>query len=155
TALPYGPYTEHQVTSPIVGTVYMKDAKDINGNSLNDSSTSFNETYITNASGEIPQRSNVMITSGFSLPGFDGKMRAFRVYKPEVDASKPTGYKFTNDGRRLWVACAPGTATTGLSTTPCTSLTTSQRNIYTALSDGTVVAFTTANAATLKDYLLP
>src|SRR6185436_12439611 len=84
-----------------------------------------------------------------------GKMRAFRVYKPEVDASKPTGYKFTNDGRRLWVACAPGTATTGLSTTPCTSLTTSQRNIYTALSDGTVVAFTTANAATLKDYLLP
>ncbi|MBI4265787.1 MAG: hypothetical protein HY657_15535 [Acidobacteria bacterium] len=153
--LPFGPYTEHQVTSPIVGTVYLKDAKDVHGDPLDDSSTSFNETYITNASGEIPQRSNVLITAGFSLPGFDGKMRAFRVYKPEEDASKPIGYKFTADGTRLWVACAPGTATPGFLTTPCSSLSTSQRNIYTALPDGTVVALTTGNAPSLKDYLLP
>lgn len=160
TLLPYGPYSEHQVTSPIVGTVNLKDAFDINRNSLNDSTTPFNETYITNGNSEIPQRSNVLITSGFSLPGFDGKMRAFRVYRPALpgvgESTPSTGYKFVADGRRLWVACAPGTTPSGVTTTsPCASLSTSQRKIYTALPDGTVVAFTTANVLLLKDYLLP
>ena len=156
TALPLGPYTEHQVTSPVIGTVYLKDGQDINGNPLDDSATDFDETFITKTDGsEIPQRSNVMVTAGFSLPGFDGRLRAFRMYKPEEDSTKSVGYKFSADGTRLWVACAPGTETTGVSSTPCTSLTTSQRNIYTALPDGTVVAFTAANASTLQPYLLP
>ena len=43
-----------------------------------------------------------MITAGFSLPGFDGALRAFRTYKPVADSTKPTGWKFVNDGTRLW-----------------------------------------------------
>ena len=35
-----------------------------------------------------------MITTGFSLPGFDAKLRAVRVYRPVVDPSKSVGYKF-------------------------------------------------------------
>ncbi len=159
TALPYGPYTEHQVTSPIIGTVYLKGAKDIHGDALDDADTAFDETYITNGSAEIPQRSNVMVTSGFSLPGFDGKLRAFRVYrpaKPETgESTPPLGYKFKSDGTRLWVACAPGTPTSGLTSTPCLSLSTDDRNIYTVLPDGTMVAFTAGNAADLLEYLLP
>ena len=34
--LPYGPQTEFQVTSPVVGTVNLKGLTDINGTSLND-----------------------------------------------------------------------------------------------------------------------
>jgi hypothetical protein len=159
TLLPYGAYSEHQVTSPIIGTVYLKDAKDIHGNPLDDPDTDFDETYITNGSSEIPQRSNVMITSSFTLPGFDGKLRAFRVYrpaKPETgETAPPLGYKFVADGTRLWVACAPGTPTSGTSSTPCLSLSTNDRNIYTVLPTGQMVAFTKDNAADLQPYLLP
>ena len=33
----------------------------------------------------LPQRSNVLITAGFSMPGFDGRIRAYRAYKPIAD----------------------------------------------------------------------
>jgi hypothetical protein len=133
---PYGFSTEHQVTSPIVGTINLENARDINGIVLD-------KTVILHpvTSAKIPQRSNVMITAGYSLPGFDGKLRAIRVYMPVADATKPIGYKFSSEGdweRRLWVASAPDAAS---------------RNIYTALPDGTVVAFTSANAAALRQYL--
>jgi Tfp pilus tip-associated adhesin PilY1 len=130
---PYGFSTSHQVTSPIVGSVNLKDAKDINGLSLPD-------TYIENPTTGtvIPQRSNMMITSGFVLPGFGMKLQAFRTYKPVVDGSKAVGYKFVSDGTKLWEASAPAAAL---------------RNIYTALPDGTVVAFTSANRAILRQYL--
>jgi hypothetical protein len=130
---PYGFSTEHQVTSPIVGSVNLENAKDITGAALPD-------TIITNpnTNGKIPQRSNLMVTAGFSLPGFDGKLRALRVYRPEEDDTKSTGYKFVADGTPLWVASAPEAAS---------------RNIYTALPDGTVVAFTAANAAALQPFL--
>ena len=126
--------TRHQVTSPIVGTVNLENAKDFYGNSLPNTSITHPVTGT-----EIPQRSNLIITTGFKLPGFLGSMHAARVYKPVVDSSKSAGYKFVQDGTKLWEASAPAEAS---------------RNIYTTLQDGTVVAFTTANASTLLPYLL-
>jgi hypothetical protein len=131
--LPIGPYSEHQVTSPIIGTVNLENAKDINGDALTLSVINDPKTSV-----KIPQRSNVMLTTGFSLPGFAGKLRAFRVYQPVADASKPSGYKFSAAGTRLWVATVPEAA---------------RRNIFTSLPDGTVVPFTAANAAMLAPYL--
>ncbi len=131
--LPFGPQTDNQVTSPIVGTVNLENGKDINGVALPNS-------IITKAGVTIPQHANMMVTSGFALPGFDGKLRAFRVYKPVADVTKPSGYTFSADGTRLWVASTPAAGS---------------RNIYTALPNGTMVAFTTANAATLLPYLYP
>lgn len=130
---PYGLSTSHQVTSPIVGTVNLKDGRDINAALLPN-------TYIENPNTGtiIPQRSNVMITSGFVLPGFAMKLQAFRTYRPVVDSTKSVGYKFISDGTKLWEASAPAAAL---------------RNIYTALPDGTVVAFTSANKAILRQYL--
>jgi len=133
-ANPYGQESQYQVTSPIVGTVNLEGARDINNNVLPD-------TYIENPNTgtAIPQRSNIMITSGFSLPGFGMKLQAVRTYKPVVDATKSVGYKFVSDGTKLWVASAPAAAS---------------RNIYTTMADGTMIAFTTANAATLAPYLM-
>ena len=130
---PYGFSTNHQVTSPIVGTVNLENGVDITGSALPD-------TIITHpvTGTVIPQRSNIMITTGFSLPGFEAKLRAVRVYRPVVDPSKSVGYKFVQDGTRLWDASAPAAAS---------------RNIYTALPNGTMVAFTPANAAILRAYL--
>ena len=132
--LPLGPYTEHQVTSPVIGTVNLEDARDILGLPLPLTVVNHPTTGV-----KIPQRSNVMLTTGFTLPGFDAKLRAFRVYKPASDASKPSGFKFSSDGTRLWVASAPAAAS---------------RNIYTALPNGSMIAFTSANAAALAPYLL-
>ena len=132
---PFGFSTEHQITSPIVGTVNLENAKDINGTAL---PLTIIEHPVTNV--KLPQRSNVLITAGFSLPGFDGKLRAFRVYKPVEDDTKSVGYKFVSDGTRLWTASAPAAAS---------------RNIYTALPDGSVIAFSSlvANATLLQPYL--
>ncbi len=105
-------------------------------------------TDITNptSGAEIPQRGNVMITSGFALPGFEARLRAFRVYKPVVDSTKPSGYKFTQDGTALWVAKTPTTAY-------CDDPTASCRNIFTALPNGTVVSFSSGNASVLGPYM--
>jgi hypothetical protein len=132
--LPYGKSTEFQSASPIVGTVDLYNAEFADGTTIPET-----ESRITTQAGtEIPQRSNVMITAGLSLPGFDGKLRGYRVYKPVPDTSKPSGYRFDADGKLLWVA-----------TTPVES----QRNIFTALPDGTLVAFSAGNAGTLSAYL--
>lgn len=145
--VPIGAYAEHQVTSPIVGTVDLTDAKDISGASLPNTVITKVESGVDTV---IPQRANVLVTAGFSLPGFDGKLRAFRVYKPEADSTKPSGYKFVQDGTRLWVGCAPGTTTTG----PCEPLETDARNIYTVLPDSTtLVPLTVANAAQFQPYM--
>ena len=133
--LPYGPQTEIQVTSPVVGTVNLKGLTDINGTLLPDS-----ETDITHpvSGAEIPQRSNVLLTTAFALPNFDGKLRAARIYKPVLDATKPTGYKFTQDGTKLWVASVPAAAS---------------RNIFTVTQNGTMTAVTVANVATLAPFM--
>jgi Tfp pilus tip-associated adhesin PilY1 len=135
--------SEFQVTSPIAGTVNLESAKDINGTTLSDTKVYDKEGNL------IPQRTNVLVTTGFELPGFEGRLRAFRVYKPVADSTKSSGYKFSQDGTRLWVACAPGTTTSGA----CSSLATSARNIYTSLPDGTLVKFDSTQATTLAPYL--
>jgi hypothetical protein len=143
-SLPFGPSTEFQVTSPIVGTVDLTSAKDITGVALPNTNIANPSTNV-----HIPQRANLLVTTAFKLPSFDGSLRAFRTYKPVVDTTKSVGYKFVQDGTRLWVACAPGTTTSG----PCASLAAGQRNIYTVLPSGQVVSFDPANAATLQPYL--
>ncbi len=139
-ALPFGPSTEFQVTSPIIGTVNLTNSVDIAGTALPNS-------VITMANGNvIPQRSNVLVTTAVAVPGtvttpgFPGRLRAFRVYRPEPDSTKTSGYKFVGDGTALWVARAP-TAGEG------------SRNIYTVLPDGSMLSFTSANAAALAPYL--
>ena len=135
--LPHGPYDEHQVTSPIVGTVNLRNATKLTSSGTETLPDS--ETYIFNGTAEIPQRSNVMVTSSFMLPGFEGKLRAFRVYKPVADTSKASGYRFTQDGSRLWVSSVPAAGS---------------RNIYTVLPGSTtLVPFEAAQVNTLDDYL--
>ena len=134
--LPYGPQTEFQVTSPVVGTVNLKGMTDINGTAL---AGLAKQTSVTrSAAPAIPQRSNVLLTTAFALPNFEGKLRAARIYKPVVDATKPTGYKFTQDGTKLWVASVPAAAS---------------RNIFTVTQNGTMTALTVANVATLAPYM--
>ena len=131
-SLPFGPYSEFQVTSPVIGSFDISNMKDINGAALPN-------TQIVDKNGTpIPQRSNLMITSGFTLPGFDAKFRAYRVYKPVVDASAWSGYRFVSDGTPLWVASAPAEAS---------------RNLFTVLPDGTQLEFKTANAGLLAAHM--
>ena len=139
--LPYGPQSEFQVTSPIVGTVNLKNAVSITGATLSN-------TDITNptSGAELPQRGNVMITAGFAMPGFDGRLRAFRMYKPVVDVTKPSGYKFSQDGTALWLARTPMAE-------HCNDASASCRNIFTVLPSGTTVAFNEGNAAALSPYM--
>ena len=154
-ALPFGPFSEFQVTSPVIGTVNLENAKDITGAALPN-------TKVNNKVGiPIPQGLNVMLTAAFTLPGaavtmpdgtigstsFNGSLRAFRVYKPVVDVSQPSGYKFSSDGTRLWVACAPGTTPVGM--TACKSTDSTKRNLFTAKADGTLVPFNTTDAGNL------
>ncbi|HSC27359.1 MAG TPA: hypothetical protein VLD67_08800, partial [Vicinamibacterales bacterium] len=114
--------------SPIVGTVNLKGARDATGAALPN-------TDIQSIPGgqPLPQRSNVLITAGFSLPGFEGRIRAFRTYRPEEDATKPGGWKFVNDGTRLWPDLDGRPQYAGLARTPADP---DDRNIYTYLPDG-------------------
>ena len=76
-----GTASEFSPVSPIVGTVNLKNGPDINGAALP------NTDITANPGGQdLPQRSNFLLTGGFTLPGFDGVLRAFRTYKPVADA---------------------------------------------------------------------
>ncbi len=141
--------SEYSAVSPIVGTVNLKNGRDATGNLLP------NTDIVANPGGQaLPQRSNFLLTAGFTLPGFDGMLRAFRVYKPVADSTKPTGWKFVNDGTRLWpdLDGRPGLA--GKARVPSNP---DARNIYTYIPDGSgggsVVPFTLANAAILAPHL--
>lgn len=131
--LPTGPSQEFQVTSPVVGTVNLDEARDITGAALLNTVI---EHPVTGT--RIPQRSNLMVTAGVELPGFLGRLRGFRVYTPVEDETKPIGYRFVQSGTRLWVATVPAAAS---------------RNIFTTLPDGTTIALHEDNAATLAPYL--
>ena len=141
--------SEFSAVSPIVGTVVMKNGKDIAGNVLPN-------TDINAVPGgqPLPQRSNFLLTAGFTLPGFDGVLRAFRVYKPVSDSTKPTGWKFVNDGTRLWPDLDGRPSYAGKARTPSNPDT---RNIYTYIPDGSgggsMVPFDLAHAATLQTHL--
>ncbi len=139
--LPYGPESEFPVTSPIVGTVDLKGAQHFNPLSgavetLPDSET---EIVKPGTSTVVPQRSNVLVTSAFALPGFEGRVRAIRVYKPEPDTTRPSGYKFVQDGSKLWVASTPAAVS---------------RNIYTVLpGSSTMFKFDATNVTFLSPHL--
>ena len=132
TTQPFGLSVEHQVTSPIIGTVNLQNAPTLSP------AGPITDGLLTKNGTEIPQRSNLLVTTGFTLPGFTASMRSFRVYKPVVDETRPSGYKFVSDGTPVWVAKRPDPV---------------KRNIYTALPDGTMIAFTEANAVQLQEYL--
>ena len=144
-----GTSSEFLPVSPVVGTVNLKNATDSVGNALP------NTDITANPGGQrLPQRSNFLVTGGFTLPGFDGALRAFRTYKPVADATKPTGWKFVNDGTKLWPDLDGRPSLAGKARIPSDPNT---RNIYTYIPNGSgggsVVAFTTANAATLATHM--
>ncbi len=64
-------------------------------------STLPNTVIYTPAGTKVPQRANVMITAGMALPGFEGRLRGFRMYEPEADATRPYGWAFVTAGTRL------------------------------------------------------
>jgi hypothetical protein len=129
---PLGPPTEFPTASPIVGTVNLEGGRSISGEPLP------NTLLYTSAGAKIPQRANVMITAGMVLPGFEGRLRGFRMYKPEPDSTKPYGWAFVSDGTRLWVSTLPAPAS---------------RNIFTTLPTGGMMALNSANAPQLAPYL--
>jgi hypothetical protein len=143
--------SEFSAVSPIVGTVNLTGGKDATGTALQNDVIHVGGVS-TNAL--VPQRSNVMITAGFELPGFYGRLRAFRTYKPVTDSTKPSGYQFAKDGTRLWPDLDGRPSLAGQARTPANA---STRNIYTYVPNGSgggsLVAFTTANAATLAPHM--
>jgi hypothetical protein len=144
-----GTTSEFISVSPIVGTVNLKNANSATGASLP------NTDITANPGGQpVPQRSNMMVTAGFALPGFAAQLRAFRTYKPVADSTKPTGWRFDNDGTRLWPDLDGRPYLAGLARTPANP---NDRNIFTYVPDGSgggsVVSFSTSNAATLEPLL--
>jgi hypothetical protein len=146
--------TEHVPVSPIVGTVNLEGARDADG-------TLLPLTEIVSVSGApIPQRSNMIITAGFSLggpdagadggPGFDGRIRAFRTFKPVADGARVTGYKFVKDGTRLWPSLDGRPEVAGMARTPADS---DARNLYTYVPGRGLIPFTLDEAETLRPHL--
>lgn len=127
-----GPVSEHQTVSPIIGTVNLEGAVDATGLPL------VNTRVLSPGGAVVPQRSNVLVTAGLTVPGFEARLRAFRLYTPTADASQASGYRFTQAATPLWTAHAPEAAS---------------RNIFTALPDGTMVPLDAAHAAQLSPYL--
>jgi outer membrane protein assembly factor BamB len=132
TMLPSGRPSEFQTTGPVVGTVNLQGAAYLSGERIDD------HDLQTATGSSVAQRANVMVSAGFALPGFEARLRAFRVYRPEIDPVRQSGYRFVADGRALWVARTPAP---------------SARNIYTVLPGGAMVAFSAANEAVLSPYL--
>ena len=121
------PSSEFQVATPLVGTVNLTGATDIHGAELSGP----RPPVVRDTSGNvIPQRNNLLVTSGFVLPGFDGMLRGFRVYKPVADSTRTSGYRFEADNTPLWIAAAPADPDT--------------RNLFTALPDGTLIPLRTS-----------
>ena len=144
-----GRESEFQSVSPIVGTVNMKG-----GNSASGSALPHTDILTNPGNLPVPQRSNILITAGFSLPGFEGRLRAFRTYRPEPDSTKPIGWKFVSDGTRLWPDVDGRPELAGLARTPADP---ASRNIYTFIPDGagggSVVHFNAGNAAVIAPHL--
>src|SRR4051812_5219916 len=134
--LPLGTVTEFQVTSPIIGTVNLNQARALSGSTL----PAPQPPDVKDKQGNvIPQRNNVLVTTAFRLPSFDAVMRGFRTYKPVVDSTQQSGWKFSADGTPLWIAATPSDP--------------DKRNLFTATPAGTMIALSTANVAALAPMM--
>jgi hypothetical protein len=131
-ARPYGQPSYFPGAGPVVGTVNLENGTDATGAVLPG-------TRVTGPNGEaIPQRANVIFTAGYELPGFLGRLSAFRVYRPVADERQAAGYRFVSDGVRLWTAVPPSPE---------------QRNVFTVLPGVGVVPFKSSAAAQLGPFL--
>ena len=129
-AFPAG--SEYSTAAPLVGTVNLEGARGAQGQLLPG-------TRVTTPEGAvIPQASNVVVTAGFALPGFEGRVRALRVYRPEADATSSLGFRFVADGSRVWTAAVPEA---------------SRRNLFTVIPGRGMVALAESNASILAPYL--
>jgi hypothetical protein len=126
------PVTRFSTGQPVVGTVDLSGARDASGQLLP------NSRVLAPDGSVIRQSANVVLTAGFGLPGFRGLLEATRIYKPVSDPDRPSGYRFTSDGTRLWTARVP---------LP------DRRNVFTVLPGRGLVAFSVANAGLLAPYL--
>jgi len=145
--------SEFSSVSPIIGTVNLAGAASATGALLPD--TSITATRGPAVGVPLPQRSNMLLTASYTLPGFDGRLRAFRAYKPVADSTKSTGWKFMKDGTRLWPDLDDRPELAGIARAP---LSPDSRNIYTFIPDssgtgGEMVAFSSANSAILSAHL--
>ena len=85
--------TEYLPVSPIVGTVNSRTPG-------TRTATACPTPTSCRGSVALPQRSNVLITAG-TRPGPDGRIRLSRL-QARCRLTKPTGWKFVNDGTALW-----------------------------------------------------
>jgi hypothetical protein len=147
-----GNVSEFSLVTPVVGTVNLVNAKSSAGAAL--PNTDITSTQGATSGDSVPQRSNMLVTAGFGLPGFDGKLHAFRAFQPQADTTKATGWAFVKDGTKLWPDLDDRPTLAGSARVPFLS---DSRNIYTLIPDGsgggTMTAFTAANASTLSPYL--
>ncbi len=132
---------EFQTAGPILGTLSLKNITTyMDGTQLDDAEV------VSRAGEEIPQPSNMLMTAGFVLPGFEGCLRALRTYRAVEDAAQFSGWKFVADGRALWEAHPPLAADR-------TTIDASSRNIFAVLPGHRVVPLVSANAPILAPYL--
>jgi hypothetical protein len=112
------PSSEFQVATPLVGTVNLTGATDIHGAELSGPQP----PAVRDTSGNvIPQRNNLLVTSGFVLPGFDGIAARLSRLQAGRRLTRTSGYRFEADNTPLWIAAAPADPDT--------------RNLFTALPD--------------------
>src|SRR5262249_47477708 len=143
---PIGKPSEFQIASPIIGTVNLQNGTDINGSTLAPDPS----TVKDRAGNVLPQRSNVIITTAFTLPGFDMELRGFRIYKPVADSTQSSGWRLDKDDPRLCVACAPRTKVANTTADCVSGSDSSQRNLFTWVPGSGVIPLTTAHAAELS-----
>lgn len=140
--------SESQSVSPIVGTVNLKNASSAANVSLPNTEIKRWAVCDTVQGTEVfPQRSNLILTSAFTLPDLEGRLRAFRAYRPVADCAKPSGWKFVADGTPLWpdIDSPARPQLAGLARVPADP---NNRNIFTRVpvnGTWTTVPFTTAN----------
>jgi hypothetical protein len=148
--------SEYTFTSPIVGTVNLVNANSWAGGALPD--TDIDSEAGATQGQPLPQRSNVLITAGFQMPGMDGRVRAFRVYKPERDSTKPAGWRFVQDGTKLWPDLDGRIFLAGTARRiKCPDAQCTGRNVYTYIPSGSgggqVVSFDLSQASALTPHL--
>ena len=129
-----GPTPSSQVTSPIVGTVNLRARSKIERQRRDRDAAGQRDRHLHNGTAEIPQRSNVLVTSAFVLPGFKGSCgRSASTSRCAMRETSRSGYRFSPG----WLAALGQSSTSGRSS----------RNIFTVLPDGTMMPFTSTNAA--------